>query len=383
MSGKNGTGEPGERSGAGEAAARMGAGERAAGGERSGATEKTTPGERASETTAVTSHAAGHGQPAAGAHGQAGAFAIMVPCSTSNLGPGFDAIGLALSGPDLIVRATPGGDRLRIGRLSGEGADRLPRDATNRVIQAAHRCAVAAGLDPARLCAELDIHSSIPLKRGLGSSAAAAVAGALLADRLLGGVIGEERVLHTAVELEGHPDNVVPSLRGGAQVSVRCEDGRIVSCPIVIKGSLRAAIYIPDQELATSAARSVLPAQVSLGDAVFNLGRAALLTAALSQGRFELLAEAMEDRLHQPARAGLLPWLPELLREARAAGALGAALSGAGTTICALCTGENVREVARRLMDAAAARGVSGRAEVVEVGVGGARIVPSASFAPQ
>ena len=306
-------------------------------------------------------------------------FAIMVPCSTSNRGPGFDAIGLALSGPDLIVRATPGGERLRIGRLSGEGADRLPRDATNRVIQAAHHCAVAAGLDPASLAAELEIHSSIPLKRGLGSSAAAAVAGAMLADRLLGGVIGEERVLQTAVELEGHPDNVVPSLRGGAQVSVRCEDGRILSCPILLKGSLRAALYIPDQELATSAARSVLPAQVSHADAVFNLSRAALLTAALSLGRFDLLADAMEDRLHQPYRAGLLTWLPELLLEARAAGAVGAALSGAGTTICALCLPENVREVAKRLMDAAAARGVSGRAEVVEVGVSGARIVHSAS----
>lgn len=302
-------------------------------------------------------------------------FAIMVPCSTSNLGAGFDAIGLALSGPDLIVRATPGGDRLRISGLSGEGADRLPRDATNRVIHAAHHAAVAAGLDPSRLAADLEIHSSIPLKRGLGSSAAAAIAGAMLADRLLDGAIGGELVLQTAVELEGHPDNVVASLRGGAQVSVRDEDGRVLTCPIPINLPLRAALYIPDQELATSAARAVLPQSVPLADAIFNLGRSALLVAALAQGRVDLLGEAMEDKLHQPARAGLLPWLPELLREARAAGAAGAALSGAGTTVCALCTPESARGVARRMMDFAAARGVAGRCEVVDVGVPGAHVV--------
>src|SRR5471032_987028 len=122
-------------------------------------------------------------------------FTVMVPCSTSNLGPGFDSLGLALSGPDLMVRVTRGGDRLRITRLSGEGADRLPRDATNRVIQAAHHAAVLAGLDPSLLTTEVEMHSSIPLKRGLGSSSAAAIAGALLADKMFDGAIGIDRVL--------------------------------------------------------------------------------------------------------------------------------------------------------------------------------------------
>jgi homoserine kinase len=299
-------------------------------------------------------------------------FTVMVPCSTSNIGAGFDAIGIALSGPDMMVRVTPGGERLRITRLSGEGEERLPHDATNRVIQAAHQAAASAA---ASLAAELEIHSSIPLKRGLGSSAAAALAGALIADRLLGGTVGEQGVLRTAVEMEGHPDNVVPSLRGGAQVAVRDAAGRVVSCPIQIKGMLRAALYIPDEELATSAARAVLPREVSLEDAVHNLGRAALLVAALSQGRFELLAEAMDDRLHQTARAGLLPWLPDLFAAARKAGALGAALSGAGTTVFALCTPESAKEVAKAMLDAATVQRVGGRAEVVEVGVPGARIV--------
>jgi homoserine kinase len=177
------------------------------------------------------------------------------------------------------------------------------------------------------------------------------------------------------VGMEGHPDNVVASLRGGAQVAVRDAAGRVLTCAVPIAAPLRAALYIPDEELATSAARAVLPREVPLEDAVFNLGRAALFVAALSTGRLELLSEAMEDRLHQPARAGLLPWLPALLAAARKGGALGAALSGAGTTVCALCTSENARQVATAMMDAAAACGVGGRSEVVEAAVPGARVV--------
>jgi homoserine kinase len=299
----------------------------------------------------------------------------MVPCSTSNLGSGFDSIGIALSGPDLIVRVKPGGESLRITRFSGEGEERLPRDASNRVIQAAQRAAANAGKDAVALAAELEVHSSIPLKRGLGSSAAAALAGALLADRLLGGAIGEEGVLRTAVEMEGHPDNVVPSLRGGAQVSVRMADGRVLSCPIALKTAMRAALYVPEEELATTAARAVLPREVPFEDAVFNLSRSALLVAALAQGRVDLLGEAMDDRLHQPARSGLLPWLPDVLAAAKKAGAYGAALSGAGTTVCALCSGEVVRDVAEAMGNAAAAHLVAGRSEIVEAGAPGARVV--------
>jgi homoserine kinase len=303
------------------------------------------------------------------------AFTVTVPCSTSNLGSGFDAVGIALGGPHLLVRVTPGGAELRISRISGEGEARLARDASNRLVQAAHLAAEAAGRTAAELRAQLEVHSSIPLRRGLGSSAAAALAGALLADRLLGGAIGEERALAVAVRLEGHPDNVVPSLRGGAQVAVLDAAGRIVSCPVTLGAPLRAALFIPDEELATTAARAVLPQTVKLGDAVYNLGRAALLVAALQAGRLDLLGEAMDDRLHQPARATLLPWLPSLLAAARQAGAAGAALSGAGTTVLALCAPDVAHDVARAMRDAAQARGVPGRPEVVEVGVAGARVL--------
>ncbi|HKC60944.1 MAG TPA: homoserine kinase [Myxococcales bacterium] len=303
------------------------------------------------------------------------AFTLVVPCSTSNLGSGFDAVGIALGGPDLLVRATPGGAALRIARISGEGESVLPRDGSNRLIEAAHLAAQAAGRASGELRAEIEVQSSIPLRRGLGSSAAAALAGALLADCLLGGAVGEERALGVAARMEGHPDNVVPSLRGGAQVAVLGASGQVVSCPIPLGAPLRAALFIPDQELSTTAARAVLPQTVKLGDAVHNLGRAALLVAALQAGRLDLLAEAMDDRLHQPARATLLPWLPPLIAAAREAGAAGAALSGAGTTVLALCDPGCAHDVASAMREAAQRRGVTGRPEVVDVGVPGARVV--------
>jgi homoserine kinase len=157
-------------------------------------------------------------------------------------------------------------------------------------------------------------------------------------------------------------------------VSVLNAQGRVVSCAVEVKKPLRAALFVPEQELSTAAARAVLPPTVTLADAVFNLGRAALFVAALAEGRHELLAEAMEDRLHQGPRSQLLPWLPGILEAAREAGAFGAALSGAGTTVCALCDQDNARDVARAIRDHAFAHGVPGRAEVVDVGVQGAHV---------
>ncbi len=299
---------------------------------------------------------------------------IHVPCSTSNLGAGFDALGVALGGPALRLRARPGGALLRLVSLAGEGADSLPRDATNRILVAAREAALFAGRDPASLAAELEVENDIPLARGLGSSAAAALAGALLADALLDGALGQRGVLAVAVALEGHPDNVVPCLLGGAQVAIRGQAGEVISCPITPGAPLAAALFVPDQPLATKAARAVLPAQVPLADAVFNLGRAALFAAALAQGRLKLLGEAMGDRLHQPARAALMPWLPALIAAAREAGAYGAALSGAGTTLCALVAPEKASEVVRALERRAAALGVPGRALAVDAAAPGARV---------
>lgn len=302
-----------------------------------------------------------------------GPFIVRVPCSTSNLGAGFDAIGLALGGFFLTVRVKPGGSGLRIVEVSGEGASKLPRDRTNRVVVAAEAAAAKVGAAPGALAAELSIHSDIPLARGLGSSAAAAVAGARLADELLGGKLGVEGVFEVAATLEGHPDNVAPAVRGGMQVAVKADDGRFLVCPVPFEG-LQAVVFVPEVELSTEKARSVIPREVPLKSAVFNLGRAALQIAALVQGRFELLAEATKDALHQGPRSQLMPWLPTMIQAALAAGAAGASLSGAGTTIVALAVPGRAREVADAFTRCAIQANLPGKSHVVEVAKDGARV---------
>ncbi|MFN0061031.1 MAG: homoserine kinase [Myxococcaceae bacterium] len=294
---------------------------------------------------------------------------IRVPCTTANLGSGFDALGLALGGLAVTVSAVPGGKGLRIESLSGEGENDLPRDDDNRIVRAAHAALAHAGVDAKTLGASLEIHSDIPLSRGLGSSAAAAVAGAMLADALLEHKLGPDGVLHVSATLEGHPDNVAPALWGGLVVSVKSDTG-LSLCPVALPIRPRAALFIPDAALATSAARAVLPKSVSFADAIFNLSRSALTVAALSQGKLDILAESMKDRLHQPARSQLLPWLPRLIRAAEEAGAYGAALSGAGSTVCALVSAEKARTVETALAKAAREAGVPGRAMVLDVGPG-------------
>jgi len=301
-------------------------------------------------------------------------FSLTIPCSTTNLGAGFDAIGIALGAFSLRVKVRPGGDGLRIVELSGEGVGKLPRDATNRVIAAAVQAAGWAGRGAEELDAELAIDNEIPIARGLGSSAAAALAGALLADELLGGDCGERGILATCLSLEGHPDNIAASLRGGAQVAVRDAAGHVIFCPISFGAPLKAALFVPEQPLSTATARSVLPREVPLADAVHNLGRSALFVAALGAGRLDLLGEAMEDRLHQMPRTRLMPWLPDLMAAARGAGAAGASLSGAGTSVFSLCAPERAEAVAGALTARAQRLGVPGRAVICEAGVAGAKV---------
>jgi homoserine kinase len=298
----------------------------------------------------------------------------VVPSSTSNLGAGFDALGLALAGFWLTVRAEPGGRGLRILELSGEGASKLPRDGSNRVLLAAAAAAQRAGVPLETLGAELRIHSDIPLARGLGSSAAAAVAGAYLADTLLEGKLGLDAVLEVAAALEGHPDNVAPALRGGMQVAVKTEDGKFLVCPVALRAPIRAVVFVPNQELSTERARAVLPREVPLKSAVFNLSRAALLVSALAEGRLELLGEAMRDALHQAPRSALMPWLPELIQAALTAGSAGASLSGAGTTVFAFVSPERSGAVAKAMQQAAARSQVPGLAHEVEIAREGARV---------
>jgi homoserine kinase len=296
---------------------------------------------------------------------------VTVPASSANLGPGFDCLGLALSLYHRVEVREEEGEGLEL-RVLGEGAGALPPDRTNPVCQAMDRVLVAAGYRPGRLV--LECSSQIPLARGLGSSAAACLAGLAAGTWLSGRELVPERLLELAMAIEGHADNVVPSLVGGFTV-VAMEGDRVRYARLDPPPDLEAAAAVPDFDLLTERSRAVLPAQVSFADAVDNLGRVALLTAALTGNRLELLRTAMQDRLHQPYRAPLVPGLEEVRRAALGAGAWGAALSGAGPTVLALVRRGDPRP-GRAMQEAWRRQGVTAAALLLPLDRAGVRIQP-------
>lgn len=257
---------------------------------------------------------------------------VQVPATTANMGPGFDTMGMALKLYN-IVEMEVAGHGLQI-EVEGDGADQIPRNSRNIVHTAAARVFKAAGFSPPGL--RIKIINNIPLARGLGSSAAAIVGGLVAANIVAGNKLGEKELLSIATELEGHPDNVAPALLGGIIVSAMV-DGEVKYSKIDAPAKLKCVVAIPDFTLPTKLAREVLPQSVSLVDAVFNVSRTALLVAALIKGDFNLLATAMDDKLHQPYRANLVPGMKKVFAAAKLAGARGIVLSGAGPALIAFC----------------------------------------------
>ena len=295
-------------------------------------------------------------------------FIVHVPATTANLGAGFDCLGLALDLRNSIA-VEVGGAGLQI-EIEGEGADSLPRDASNRVVVAMER--VFALTQRARPPLRLRMTNRIPLARGLGSSAAAAVGGLLAANALCGGALSQETLLQLATELEGHPDNVAPALMGGLCV-VAMDDGKPIAIRFDTPPTLRCVLFVPDEPLPTAQARAVLPASVPHKDAAFNASRAALWIAAITQQRLNLLRLATQDRLHQPYRAPLVRGFEAIVAAANEAGALGAFLSGAGSSIAALCE-DGAERIAEAMGAAAQQAGSAGRMMVVGVSARGASV---------
>lgn len=255
---------------------------------------------------------------------------VKVPATSANLGPGFDALGMALTLYTWIEMAPAEKTSITI---YGDHSQQLPRDKSNLVYVMAQKLFAEAGVSMPEV--SIDMYSEIPLTRGLGSSAAAIVGALGAANALIGNPLSRDELFHLASAVEGHPDNVGPALYGGIVSAVW--DGAKASCiRLDPPERLIALVAIPPYELRTDEARNALPEQVSRADAVFNLSRAALLTAAFATNRLDLLRPAMDDRLHQPYRSALVPGLDRVLREAAEHGALGAALSGAGPTAIAL-----------------------------------------------
>jgi len=216
---------------------------------------------------------------------------------------------------------------------------------------------------------ELRIDSGIPLSRGLGSSAAAIAAGLMLANEVCQAPLDKHALLTVGLPLEGHPDNLAPALFGGLRVSSMA-DGEVLTLPVKLARLPGIALFIPDVVMSTTEARRVLPDSVPRADAVFNTGRSSLLVAALAAGDFSTLRWAMDDHLHQPYRSAIFPGLQRLIAAALEAGAAGAALSGAGSTVIALCDGDPAQVVA-----AMERVGLPGRGTSVEIDTEGARII--------
>jgi homoserine kinase len=264
------------------------------------------------------------------------AVRVFVPATSANIGPGFDALGLALDLHDVIeahtVPAEPGGT-LTVA-IEGIGADELPRDASHLVVQAMHVIFKLAGQEPPAV--HLRCVNGIPLGRGLGSSAAAIVAGVLGARALVEGgpdLVDDETVLAVAAGLEGHPDNVAPCLLGGLTLAWNPGE-RARAIRLDVHPDLRPILCVPEQTLPTEAARGLLPDVVPHGDASRNAARAALLVEAL-RSRPDLLLDATEDHLHQDYRAEAMPETLALVSRLRSSG-LPAVVSGAGPSVLVL-----------------------------------------------
>ncbi|MBB6170304.1 homoserine kinase [Nocardiopsis mwathae] len=266
-----------------------------------------------------------------------GRVLVRTPATSANLGPGFDALGLALGLHDEVEVTVRDDDRVTVD-IVGEGADDLPRDASHLVVAAMRRTFEVAdrplpGLD-------LRCRNGIPHGRGLGSSASAIVAGVTAAAVLLGkgdpatGELDRDHVFGVAADIEGHPDNVAPCVYGGFTIAWRGTAGwGALSLPPSPR--LRPVVCIPEERLSTERARGLLPASVPHADAAFTAGRSALLVAAVS-GHPEMLMEATEDRLHEGYREPAMPASVRLIGELRKHAGLPAVVSGAGPTVLVL-----------------------------------------------
>jgi homoserine kinase len=254
-------------------------------------------------------------------------YTLRVPASSANLGPGFDALGLAL-GVYLTCRFARS-ESLSI-RAEGRDAEQISTGPDNLIWQTAVTVARNQRLDMPSV--DLQIQNDIPLGKGMGSSAAALTAGVVIADLLLDLRWKPLRILDEAARLEGHPDNVAPCTLGSIVASAIDSGGVTRAVRLDLPQRFGLAVVVPDFDLPTVKARAVLPESYSRADAVFNVQRASLLVAALAAGATNAFPAALEDRFHQPYREALVPGLHEILR-LRAPGLLGCALSGAGPSI--------------------------------------------------
>lgn len=302
---------------------------------------------------------------------------VEVPASSANLGAGYDCVGVALAitnRVELEVRRWSGGS-IEL-TVAGEGRSELTEDRDNRFVQGLEAALVEGrGPLPDGVGWRIAMHNQIPLSRGLGSSAAATVAGVVAANALLGETLDMAAQLRIATAVEGHPDNAAAALLGGFVVAAG-DATHVEALRFDAPRDLRAVLFIPELRLSTREMRKALPATLPIDDVVANLGAVAIGVAGLATGRMDLLARLMVDRVHEPYRATVYPQLPRLVQAARDAGAIGACLSGAGSTILAFADSmADITRIEAALAAVAADTDLPGRITVVEPRNHGARVV--------
>jgi homoserine kinase len=304
-------------------------------------------------------------------------FTVTVPATTANLGPGFDCIGAALSlynefkftrldNPALVITA------------NGNEAAKIVSDESNLTYKAFAKLYQYLGQTPPGV--QIDITLGVPLARGLGSSATAIVGGLIGANELAGNPLTQFQVMNLAIEMEGHPDNVVPALLGGCRLAATGinhteKDKDWVICEVPWNPEVLPIVAIPDFELETKEARRVLPTEFSRADAIFNTAHLGLLLRGLNTGKGDWLKAALQDKLHQPYRKALIPGYDAVSETCVNAGAFGMVISGAGPTLLALTDAAHSLDVVAAMATAWKQQGIAAMVRSLPLDTQGAKII--------
>jgi len=295
---------------------------------------------------------------------------VKIPASTTNLGPGFDCLGLALKLYNVVEIEEIKEDKVII-EIEGEGKDEIPRDEKNIIFSAIKLVFDKAGEKFSRV--RIRETNYIPLGKGLGSSAATRLGGIVCASNFLRINLSQEEILNLATQIEGHPDNAAASLFGGL-VMVIPEKGDLHWIKINIFHKFKVVIALPEIKVSTEKAREILPQNFSLEDIVFNLSRMGALIYSLTKGKWEYLSLATEDKLHQPYREILIPGMKEAIESALKSGAKGAFLSGAGSGIVALIEDEK-KKIGESMQEAFLKEDIKSKIMTLEIDREGLKII--------
>ena len=298
---------------------------------------------------------------------------VRIPATSANVGSGFDAVGIALNYfNDIYFTPDPNKSEITI-ELEGLGQDSIPKVFAKNMVGQAMKAVAIKNRQPLPKGGTLRLVNHIPPSRGLGSSSAALVGGILIGNELTGQKMTKEDMLTLATVMEGHPDNVAPALYGGLSVSIMV-DGKTMTNSIPIDDTLSFITVSPEVEVLTEAAREALPKTIDYQSAVFNVSRVSFLVSALFTKQYDRLFYGLQDRLHVPYRIRLIPSGDMVLKAATKAGALGATISGSGSTLIAFAL-DHEEDIMKAMMDTLRSHGIESTGHILKCCNHGAEFV--------